>query len=78
MTDIRIAYMNYDSFLKKETCHIVVPMDDAIAEYGLEAVIERSVPAGKDYIVTSKDELPQSRETRDKWVISNGRVIVGV
>lgn len=76
MTDIRIAYMNYDNFLQRETCHVVIPMDESLESIGLDAVIQRSVPEGKDYIITSESDLPQSREHRDRWVIADGKVVV--
>lgn len=46
---------------------IVRPTEEAINLYGIEAIAQKDVPAGKPYKIIDSSEIPTDRTFRDAW-----------
>ena len=57
---------------------IVHPTEEAIALYGIEAIAQKDVPAGKAYKIIDASELPADRSQRDAWTADDADLTDGV
>ena len=48
---------------------IVRPTEEALNLYGIEAIAEKDVPAGKPYKIVDASEIPADRTFRNAWTI---------
>lgn len=46
---------------------IVHPTEEAVAIYGIEAIAQKDVPAGKPYKIIDASEIPADLTFRDAW-----------
>ena len=46
---------------------IIRPTEEALALYGIEAIAQKDVPAGKPYKIIDASEIPADRTFRDAW-----------
>lgn len=60
------------------TVAIVRPTDEALALYGIEAIAQKDVPAGKPYKIVSSDEIPTDRSQRNLWIVEEAELTDGV
>lgn len=57
---------------------IVRPTDEAIALYGIEAIAQKDVPAGKPYKIIDANEIPTDRSQRNAWTVDDTDLTDGV
>lgn len=57
---------------------IVRPTDEAIALYGIEAIAQKDVPAGKPYKIINASEVPTERTYRNTWTVDDVDLTDGV
>ena len=57
---------------------IVRPTEEAIALYGIEAIAQKDVPAGKPYKIINASEIPADRSQRNAWTVDDGDLTDGV
>lgn len=62
MTDLRIIYPTDEGGVA-----VIVPSPNYVAEYGIEAVAAKDVPAGKPYKIIDVSEVPSDRTFRNAW-----------
>lgn len=55
---------------------VVYPTPEALATYGIEAIAEKDVPAGKAYKIIDASELPD-RSQRNQWDVDEADLIDG-
>lgn len=51
---------------------IVRPTEEALLEYGIDAIAEKDIPAGVPYRIVNGDEVPSDRTFRNAWYDENG------
>ena len=71
MTQV-IIYKNDDGGVS-----VIHPTKDALDGYGIEAIAQKDVPAGKPYKIIDASELP-SRELRNQWDVDEADLTDGV
>lgn len=57
---------------------VVRPTEEAIALYGIDAIAQKDVPAGKPYRVIDSSELPTDRSQRAAWTVDDADLTDGV
>lgn len=57
---------------------IVRPTEEALAVYGIEAIAQKDVPAGKPYKIVDASEIPSDRSMRDAWAVDAAELTDGV
>jgi hypothetical protein len=60
----RIIYQNDDGGVS-----VIIPTDEAIEIYGIEAIAQKDVPAGKPYKIVNAADIPTDREFRNAWEV---------
>lgn len=57
---------------------IVVPTEEAISILGIDAIAKKDVPFGKRYKIIDRSLIPQSREERNAWIITDEELNDGI
>lgn len=57
---------------------IVRPTEDALRFHSIEAIAQKSVPAGKPYKIIDASELPTDRNQRNAWTVDDADLTDGV
>ena len=57
---------------------IVCPVPDAVEQYGIEAIAQKDVPAGKPYKIVDAADLPTDRTYRNAWTVDEAELTDGV
>lgn len=57
---------------------VIVPSPEALAEYGIEAIAKKDVPAGVPYKIVSASEIPSDRTFRNAWDVDASFLTDGV
>ena len=57
---------------------IVCPAPDAVGQYGIEAIAQKDVPAGKPYKIVDAADLPTDRTYRNAWTVNEADLTDGV
>lgn len=57
---------------------IVIPAPEFVEKYGLDAIAQKDVPAGKPYKIIGVEEIPTDRTTRDAWTVDEADLTDGV
>jgi len=57
---------------------IIRPTEEALARYGIEAIAQKDVPAGKPYKIIDVSELPADRSQRNAWTVDDADLTDGV
>lgn len=57
---------------------IIRPTAEAIALYGIEAIAQKDVPAGKPYKIIDASEVPTDRSMRDAWIVDEADLTDGI
>jgi hypothetical protein len=57
---------------------IIVPSPEALETYGIEAIAEKDVPAGKAFKIVSASLIPQDRTFRAAWTIDDSELTDGI
>lgn len=57
---------------------VIIPSDNALAEYTIQEMAEKDVPAGKPYKIVSVDDIPSDRTFRNAWEVDESDLTDGV
>ena len=57
---------------------IIRPTAEALALYGIEAIAQKDVPAGKPYKIIDASEIPADRSQRNAWTVDDADLTDGV
>ena len=57
---------------------IIRPTEEALAVYGIEAIAQKDVPAGKPYKIIDASEIPTDRSQRNAWTVDDADLTDGV
>ena len=57
---------------------IIRPTEEALALYGIEAIAQKDVPAGKPYKIVDSSEIPTDRTFRAAWTVDEADLTDGV
>ena len=57
---------------------IIRPTEEALAKYGIEAIAQKDVPAGKPYKIVDASEIPTDRSQRNAWTVDDAALTDGV
>ena len=52
---------------KDNSVGIITPTQEAINEYGIEAIAKKDVPYGLPYKIVDENEIPSDRTFRNAW-----------
>ena len=69
----RIIYQNTDGSVA-----IIVPSQEAISSYGIDAIAQKDVPAGLSYKIVDVADVPTDRTFRSAWTVDTESVTDGV
>jgi len=57
---------------------VIVPTPHALAEYGIDAIAKKDVPAGAPYKIVDISDIPSDRRFRDAWEVDKSLLTDGV
>lgn len=57
---------------------IIRPTAEALAVYGIEAIAQKDVPAGKPYKIIDASDIPADRSQRNAWTADDADLTDGV
>jgi len=57
---------------------VVCPTPEALTTYGIEAIAQKDVPAGKPYKIVDASDLPTDRTYRNAWTVNEADLTDGV
>ncbi len=57
---------------------IIRPTTEALALYGIEAIAQKDVPAGKPYKIIDASDIPTDRSQRNAWTVNDADLTSGV
>jgi len=57
---------------------IIRPTEEALALYGIEAIAQKDVPAGKPYKIIDASDIPTDRSQRNAWTVDDADLTDGV
>ena len=57
---------------------VIVPTQEALDQWGIEAIAAKDVPAGKPYKIVSIDDIPSDRTFRAAWDVDEASLTDGV
>ena len=55
---------------------VITPTPEALAQYGIEAIAQKDVPAGKPYKIIDASELPSAPQ--ETWIVDESQLNDGV
>ncbi len=69
----RIIYQNDQGGVS-----VIIPTPEALALYGIEAIAQKDVPAGKPYKIIDASDIPTDRSQRSAWTVGAADLTDGV
>lgn len=57
---------------------VIYPTPEALAIYGIDAIAQKDVPAGKPYKIVDAAEVPTDRSQRQYWTVNEADLTDGV
>lgn len=57
---------------------VIHPTPEAVALYGIEAIAQKDVPAGKPYKIVDAADIPEDRSLRHAWTVDEADLTDGV
>jgi len=69
----RVIFQNDDGGVS-----IIVPSEDALNQYGIQAIAQKDVPAGKPYKIVDTADIPTDRTFRAAWEVDAASLTDGV
>lgn len=69
----RIIYQNDDGGIA-----VIIPTPAALALYGIDAIAQKDVPAGRPYKIIDATDLPADRSLRSAWTVDEADLTDGV
>ena len=69
----RIIFQNLDG-----SVGVIIPAQEVVAQYGIEAIAKKDVPANLPYKIVDITEVPSDRTFRGAWELPADTVFDGV
>jgi hypothetical protein len=60
------------------TVAVIRPTEEALATYGIDAIAQKDVPAGKPFKIVDVSEIPTDRTLRSAWTVDAAELTDGV
>lgn len=60
------------------TVAVIHPSQEALAQYGIHAIAQKDVPAGKPYKIIDAADVPADRSQRNAWQVNAADLTDGV
>jgi hypothetical protein len=57
---------------------VIHPSEEALAQYGIQAIALKDVPEGKPFKIIDASDLPENREQRNLWDVDVALLTDGV
>lgn len=57
---------------------IIIPTPEALALYGIQAIAQKDVPAGRPYKIVAASDIPTDRSERDAWTVDEADLTDGI
>jgi len=57
---------------------VIIPTQEAIDIYGIDAIAIKDVPAGKPYKIVDASDIPSDRSERDAWTVDDADLTDGI
>ena len=57
---------------------VIIPTAEALANYTIEEIAEKDVPAGKPFKIVTDANIPSDRTFRDAWEVDEATLTDGV
>ena len=57
---------------------IIRPTEEALALYGIEAIAQKDVPAGKPYKIIDASDIPADHSQRNAWTVDDADLTDGI
>lgn len=57
---------------------VIIPSQEALEQYGIEAIALKDVPAGKPFKIVDVEEIPSDRTFRSAWEVDPADLTDGV
>ena len=57
---------------------VIVPTQEALEQYGIEAIALKDVPAGKPFKIVNTTDVPSDRTFRAAWEVDEATLTDGV
>jgi hypothetical protein len=57
---------------------VIIPAPEALAQYGIEAIALKDVPAGKPFKIVDVADIPSDRSERNAWTVDEAQLTDGV
>lgn len=57
---------------------IIRPTEEALLKYGINAIAQKDVPAGKPYKIILDTEIPTDRIERNQWTANDADLTDGI
>lgn len=57
---------------------IIVPTQEAVDTYGIDAIAKKDVPFGRPYKIIDAADIPADRRLRDAWTVGEADLTDGV
>lgn len=57
---------------------VIIPSQEALDLYGIDAIAKKDVPAGKPYKIIDASMAPPDRSLRDAWTVDDTALTDGV
>lgn len=69
----RIIYLQNSGVLA-----VIIPTEEAIQMYGIDAIARKDVPEGKPYKIVDESDIPVDRTLRGAWTIDISELTDGI
>lgn len=69
----RIIYRNDDGGVA-----VIIPTPSCVGVFGIEAIAQKDVPAGKPYKIIDASDVPTDRSLRAAWTVDESDLTDGV
>ena len=57
---------------------VIIPTQEALEQYGIEAIAIKDVPAGKPFKIVDAADIPSDRSERDAWTVDEADLTDGI
>jgi hypothetical protein len=57
---------------------VIIPTPEALAQYGIQAIAIKDVPAGKPFKLVDAADIPSDRTDRDAWTVDDAELTDGI
>jgi hypothetical protein len=69
----RIIFQNHDGGVS-----VIIPTQEALEQYGIQAIAIKDVPAGKPFKIVDAADIPSDRSERGAWTVDEADLTDGI